>query len=296
MTPPTISAVMEKNDAIPPPPQLQGKKSRSPSVDNGIGDYDVPRSSKGNGDYDVPISQKERELRERAGQLGAAVPGPRMNDVSPRSSHRGSSGGEDYDVPLLKEERMRREKVTSMLAARSRRMSDTSSEGSRPLSCASSIYSADASSVSLPSSHSGSKLAIPSGGDENSFVSQSSIDQQLEMIDQLVEDVAAQNLAKVHTLSTSRAHRSSSRGNLDEEGGSSNSGSNDNLGVWDDISSDSDSDEAEGEFKGERRGRKCRGRGREGWGKREEGKGGRKREGRFKKGREESLGKGGGKG
>ena len=169
-----------------------------------------------------------------------------MSDGSPRGSLRGSSGGEDYDVPLLKEERMRREKVASMLATtRSRRISDTSSEGSRPLSCASSVYSADASSISLPSSHSGSKLAIPSGG-EDPFISQSSIDQQLEMIDQLVEDVAAQNSTKVH-LSASRVQRSVSRGTLDEEGGSSNSGSNDNLGVWDDISSGSDSD-AEGEF------------------------------------------------
>lgn len=204
----------------------------------------MPRSLKGHGDYDVPITQKERELRERAGQQGmSSVPGPRVSDGSLRGGQRISSG-EDYDVPLRKEERMRREKVASMLATRSRRMSDTSSEGSRPLSCASSLYSADASSVSLPSSHSGSKLAIPSGGEEP-FVSQSSIDQQLEMIDQLVEDVAAQNLAKVHLLSTSRVQRSVSR-NLDEEGGSSNSGSNDNLGVWDDISSGSDSDEAEG--------------------------------------------------
>ena len=139
---------------------------------------------------------------------------------------------------------MRREKVASMLATtRARRVSDTSSEGSRPLSCNSSVYSADASSVSLPSSHSSSKLAIPSN--EDSF--QSSIDQQLEMIDQLVEDVAAQNAAtKSHLLSTSsisRTQRSASGVNLDEEG-SSNSGSNDNLGVWDDISSESeDSDE-----------------------------------------------------
>lgn len=214
----------------------------------------MPRSTRAHGDYDVPISQKERELREKAGQLSvSSVPGPHVSDGSPRGSLRGSSGGEDYDVPLLKEERMRREKVASMLATtRSRRISDTSSEGSRPLSCASSVYSADASSISLPSSHSGSKLAIPSAGEE--LISQSSIDQQLEMIDQLVEDVAAQNSTKVH-LSANRVQRSVSGGNPDEEGGSSNSGSNDNLGVWDDISSESDSD-ADGELEG---GRGCRG-------------------------------------
>lgn len=240
---------MEKNDAIPPPPQLQGKNSRSPSADNGFGDYDVPRSTKTHGDYDVPITQKERELR--AGLASSAVPSPRASDGGLRGSRRESSGERDmeYDVPLLKEERMRREKVVSMLATRSRRISDTSSEGSRPLSCASSAYSADASSVSLPSSHSGSKLAIPSGSEESNFIS--SIDQQLEMIDQLVEDVAAQNSAtKKHLLSASKAQRSTSGGNLDEEGGSSNSGSNDNLGVWDDISSGSDSDEVEGEVLG----------------------------------------------
>ena len=64
------------------------------------------------------------------------------------------------------------------------------------------------------------------------------------MIDQLVEDVAAQNSTKSKFVPVSR-HSSRSASNLDEEG-SSNSGSNDNLGVWDDVSSDSDSD-VEGE-------------------------------------------------
>ena len=210
--------LLSKNDSIPPPPQLQGKKT---SIDNGYKDYDVPRSSKYGGDYDTPVPQSEIEARGGGGQ-------------------RGSSGERDmdYDIP-----RQRREKVASMLATRHSRMSDTSSEGSRPLSNASSIYSADASSTSLPSSHSSSKVGIhqhPGGADDLS-----NIDQQLEMIDQLVENVAAQNSTKLHLLSTGstgKVHRSISGGNLDEEG-SSNSGSNDNLGVWDDISCGSDSDE-----------------------------------------------------
>ena len=187
----------------------------------------MPRSSKAYGDYDVPRGQK-------------GVGGPRASDgggqTQAQPQRRVSGEREmDYDVPLLKEERMRREKVTSMLATRSRRVSDTSSESSRPHSNASSILSGDASSLSV---HSGSA----GGGSkpESMLVSQSSIDQQLEMIDQLVEDVAAQNSTKMSLLSTSRASRSVSRG-LSEEG-SSNSGSNDNLGVWDDISTDSDSD------------------------------------------------------
>lgn len=202
-------------------------------MDNGYGDYDVPRSSK-YGDYSVPRTQKDRD----------SVPGPRTSDTPSRQ--RGNSGERemDYDVPLLKEERMRRDKVTSMLATRSRRVSDTSSESSRPHSNASSIYSGDASSVSLHSSHSGIKQA----GDESMLTA--SIDQQLEMIDQLVEDVAAQNSTKLSLLSTSRVQRSVSQG-LDEEG-SSNSGSNDNLGVWDDVSTDSDSDEPEGKRVNER--------------------------------------------
>ena len=168
----------------------------------------------------MPVPQSEIEARGGGGQR--------------------SSSGEremDYDIP-----RQRREKVASMLATRTSRMSDTSSEGSRPLSNASSIYSADASSTSLHSSHSSSKVGIhqPSGGLDDL----SNIDQQLEMIDQLVENVAAQNATKLHLLSTSsgKVQRSISGGNLDEEG-SSNSGSNDNLGVWDDISCGSDSDE-----------------------------------------------------
>ncbi len=182
----------------------------------------MPRSSKYGGDYDTPVPQSEIEARGGAGQ-------------------RGSSGERemDYDIP-----RQRREKVASMLSTRHSRMSDSSSEGSRPISNASSIYSADASSASLPSSHSSSsKVGIhqpPGGGDDLA-----NIDLQLEMIDQLVENVAAQNSTKLHLLSTGgsgKVHRSISGGNLDEEG-SSNSGSNDNLGVWDDISSGSDSDE-----------------------------------------------------
>lgn len=220
-------------------------------MDNGYSDYNVPRSSKSYGDYDVPLSQKEREARERTA-YGGLVPGPRTSDSSP-PRQRGSSGERemDYDVPLLKEERMRREKVASMLATRSRRASDTSTSGessSRPLSNASSIYSGDASSVSLHSSHSSSKLASHQGGnvEESLLISQSSIDQQLEMIDQLVEDVAAQNSTNMQLLSTSKMQRSlsSGGGNLDGEG-SSNSGSNDNLGVWDDICSDSDEEESE---------------------------------------------------
>ncbi len=174
--------------------------------------------------------------------------------------------GEDYDIPLLKEERARREKVVSMLASsRSKRLSDASSEGSRPHSTASSAYSADASSISLSSSHSGSKLAMPMV-DEASL--QSSIDHEFELIDQLVENVAAQNMLKskkasipksesIGSISSSTASENLLRssksvqsvtGSLDGEG-SSIGGSNDNLGVWDDISSEEeDSDEAGGEW------------------------------------------------
>ena len=237
---------MEKNESIPPPPQLQGQ-----STSNGLGDYDVPRPSKqinGRGDYDVPLTQKEREARERASRVGvSSTPGG--------SSPPGGLGDMDHENPLLKEEKMRREKVVSMLATRSKRMSDTSSDGSRPLSNASSVYSADASSVSLNSNNSGSKVAIPPG-EENCLISESSIDEQLELIDQLVEDAAAQNTSKMrkstpstseHLLGGSGQHlRSLSGSLLDEDGSSgSNTGSNDNLGVWDDISSEEDSDEVE---------------------------------------------------
>ena len=98
---------------------------------------------------------------------------------------------------------------------------------------------------------SGSKLAIIPGGEveeeSRSLVTQSSIDQQLEMIDQLVEEVAAQNSTKLHLLSTSRALKaagsgSGSTGNLDDQEGSSNTSSQENLGVWEDIASESESD------------------------------------------------------
>ena len=235
-----------------------------PLSENGYKDYDIPRPHKeknGYGDYDVPLSQKEREAKERA--LGmSVVPQPKAHS----SPVRQSSGDRDldYDTPLSKEERLRKEKVLSMLAVKSRQMSESSSDASRPVSTTSSVYSADASSISLNSSQSGSKVTIPKDEELrfSSLVSQSSFEQQLEIIEQLVDDIAEQNASK-RTKSLTReetvvspsdglefpktASTLSSGSILDEEG-SSNSGSNEHLGVWDDISYEEDSDELEGEI------------------------------------------------
>lgn len=213
-------------------------------------------------DYDVPVTQKERERRASAQQRASMA--SQMQSSPPRQ-----------DTEYLLQEQQRREKMASMLATKAKRISDASSGGdtggSRPLSNASSVYSADASSLSYNSSQSStSKLAGTAAPEEGSILlSESSIDQQLEMIDQLVEDVVAQNTSKMKRLNAgksgspgppppqppvatlpevnySKVQRSPSGNLVDEEGTSSNSGSVDNLRVWDDITSGSESDSDEG--------------------------------------------------
>ncbi len=119
-----------------------------------------------------------------------------------------------------------------MLAAKHRHSTDadSSSDPSRPVSVSSSVYSAD--SGSLNSSPSGSKVTLPTPED-----AQSSLEHDLEMIDKLVADVAMQN----------NSLRASGEllGRIQDEMTSSHSGSIDNLGVWDDLHTDEDSDEVQ---------------------------------------------------
>ncbi len=134
----------------------------------------------------------------------------------------------DYDVPLTKGERLRKEKMLSMLAAKRRQSGDSSSDPSRPVSVNSSVYSAD--SGSLTSSPSGSKVTLPSH-EENT------LEADLQMIDKLVADVAMQNSAAQHSPTRHSRDETFSHGSFD------------NLGVWDDVNTDEDSDEViEGEY------------------------------------------------
>ena len=241
-------SVKQYSNAPPSPPHRDSTNysSRQSGVrdgpsENGYGDYDIPRPSKTNSGYvDNDALQDVRKS-----SLVPQPQGAHSGSMARRQSHERES---DYDVPLTKEERLRKEKVLSMLAAKQRySIDDSSSDPSRPVSVNSSVYSAD--SASLNSSRSSSKLTLPT--------KQSSFDHDIDIIDKLVEDVA---LSKQKKLSVSSAQEFGeggfdtlgtgskvlSRTNLDEEG-SSNSGSNDNLGVWDDMSyEEEDSDEAGG--------------------------------------------------
>ena len=262
---------MESGATPPPPPVRRGSAKRSSNAppspphrdstnysarqsgiregpsENGFGDYDIPRPSKsksGYGDNDVRNSSQ--------------VPQPQGVQSGSMVHRQSIDRGSDYDIPLTKEERLRKEKVLSMLAAKQRySVDDSSSDPSRPVSVNSSVYSAD--SASLNSSRSSSKVTLPTKDSDHSsggLQTQSSFDQEIDLIDKLVEDVAL--IKQQKKLSTSSAQEFSeggfdslsvgkgfSRTNLDEEG-SSNSGSNDNLGVWDDMSYEEDSDETGG--------------------------------------------------
>ena len=248
----------------PPPPHHRGssvgEESTRASGSDGLSDYDIPRSSKDRtsyGDYDFPRGQKEGV---------PAVPQPQS---SSNAVQRQFSGERDADIDLTpsKEEQLRKEKVSSMLAHKTRRSSESSSDASRPVSVTSSVYSADASSVSLNSSRSSSKLTLPKDDDyehsrsrTSGLISQSSFEQQLEMIDQLVDDIAEQNASK-KKKSDSITEESTTSGDGFElptlgkvlsarssnSEASSNSGSQDNLGVWDDVNyEEEDSDDLEG--------------------------------------------------
>ena len=229
----------------------------------GISDYDIPRTSKDRtsyGDYDIPRG-KEKGLGITAGPQAQINGGPvhQLSEGIPKDM--------DFDTHLSKEEQLRKEKVSSMLAHKTRRSSESSSDASRPVSVTSSVYSADASSVSLNSSRSSSKLTLPKDEDyehsrsrTSGLVSQSSFEQQMEIdIDQLVDDVAEQNAAKKKSSSIREENTSSGDGyelpslgkglstRSSNSEGSSNSGSQDNLGVWDDVNyEEEDSEDSEG--------------------------------------------------
>lgn len=234
----------------------------SDAVSGGINDYDVPRSSKdrtSHGDYDIPRG-KERV------QGGTGVPQLQTNSGPVRQLIGEIPKDMDFGTALSKEEKLRKEKVSSILAHKTRRSSESSSDASRPVSVTSSVYSGDASSVSLNSSRSSSKLTLPKDEDyehsrsrASGLVSQSSFEQQMEIIDQLVDDVAEQNAAKKKSSSIVEESTSSGDGyelptlgkvlstRSSNSEGSSNSGSQDNLGVWDDVNyEEEDSEDSEG--------------------------------------------------
>lgn len=242
----------------PPPPHHKGSPGGEESTKAGSDDYDIPRSSKDRasyGDYDFPRGQNVQDVPQpQAGgsPLQHQLSGETLKDV-------------DHDLTPSKEERLRKEKVSSMLAHKTRRSSESSSDASRPVSVTSSAYSADASSASLNSSRSSSKMTLPKDDEyeqsrsrASGLISQSSFEQQLEMIDQLVDDIAEQNSSKkkqsdestgsgdgfeLPTLGKVLSARSSN------SEASSNSGSQDNLGVWDDVNyEEEDSDDLEGTY------------------------------------------------
>lgn len=176
--------------------------------------------------------------------------------------------GLEGGVPVVQDERGRKEKGYSLLTTKPRLPSESSSD-SRPVSVTSSVYSADASSLSLNSSRSSSKLTIPNGDQVDYDIpkpsqnSELSLDHQFEeSIDQIFENMADQrekkkmrngglppsdvgdsfHLRPIGLTLNESAHSSTS--NLDENS-SSRSGSNDNLGVWDDISYEEEEEEEE---------------------------------------------------
>ena len=250
----------------PPPPHHKGafggdEGRRTSGSDIACsGDYDIPRGAKdrtSRGDYDIPRGQKEKEV--------SAVPPPQAHSSPAARQLSGEPPRDmDYDIPLSKEERLRKEKVSSMLAHKTRRGSESSSDASRPVSVTSSVYSADASSVSLNSSRSSSKLTLPkdeecehSKSHTSGLISQSSFEQQMEIIDQLVDDIAEQKQKKSSEIVEESTNSGdgyelptlgkvlSARSSNSE--GSSHSDSQDNLGVWDDVNyEEEDSDDLEG--------------------------------------------------
>ena len=240
----------------PPPPHHKAVSSwdegkRTSGTDVAGRDYDIPRGAKTSSRAEIPA------VPQPSAQVGPTI--RQASGEPPR--------GMDYDIPLSKEERLRKEKVSSMLAHKTRCGSESSSDASRPVSVTSSVYSADASSVSLNSSRSSSKLTLPkdeeyehSKSRTGGLVSQSSFEQQMEIIDQLVDDIAEQNAAKrkkscgIAEESTSSGDGfelptlgkvSSARSSNSED--SSHSSSQENLGVWDDVHyEEEDSDDLEG--------------------------------------------------
>ena len=201
-------------------------KEGNPANGEGGGDYAVPKSLLSRDqDYDIPISQKERQSKAK----GPANPSDAIYcHLQPRASD------------------------------------SSSSEGSRPLSQASSVYSADSSS--LNSSRSGSKLVVSKDDGDSveydipkpsqaALSKASSLDNQLEMIEQLVADVAEQNGAKVNSspyeLQTLGKMLSQSARSSFSENESSRSGSNDNLGVWDDYNYEENEEDTSGSGEGD---------------------------------------------
>ena len=243
---------------------MHGRLSGDPSSSNlqpglslnGYEDYDIPkpaREKNGFQDYDIPLSKREREAKEKA--MSMLVPGPQLQSSPVKQN---SLEKEEHSSP---EDKGRKEKSYSLLTTPSRLTSESSSD-SRPVSVTSSVYSADASSSSMSqnSSRCSSKLTIPKDDDYDipkpSQNSQSTLDSQFEdTIDQIFENMADQSRRKktknggsppdtgepYHLQTSARSSFSN------DENSSSRSGSNDNLGVWDDISYEEETEEEEEE-------------------------------------------------
>jgi len=236
---------------------LPSKPLQPGLVLNGYGDYDIPRPARernGFQDYDIPLSKKEREAKEKA--MSMLVPGPQLHSGPVKQNSLEKEAGLDYSTT---EDKGRKEKSYSLLTTQPRLASESSSD-SRPVSVTSSVYSADASSSSpsLNSSRCSSKLTIPKDDDYDipkpSQHSESTLDSQFEeSIDQIFENMADQRRMKktknggsppdtgepYHLQTSARSSFSN------EENSSSRSGSNDNLGVWDDISYEEETEEEE---------------------------------------------------
>ena len=207
--------------------------------------------------------------------MAARVPGPQLQSNPVRTNSIEKDAGLESGIPVIQDERGRKEKGYSLLTTKPRLPSESSSD-SRPVSVTSSVYSADASSLSLNSSRSSSKLTIPNNdGDQVDYDipkpsqnSELSLDHQFEeSIDQIFENMADQRekkklkngglppsdvgdsfrLRPIGMTLNESAHSSTS--NLDENS-SSRSGSNDNLGVWDDVSYGEEEEDEEVEKEG----------------------------------------------
>ncbi len=230
----------------------------------GYGDYDIPRSVReddGTQDYDMPLTKKEREAKERA--LGILPPEPSGAALPAKAERLLDRPGSDYDIPITKEERERRQKA-GLLPPSSVSESLSLSGDSRPLSVASSVYSSDASSVSS-SSQSGTKTAV-SKDEEPEYARvnkpsasgrlkpQSSLEEQISALDQLVVEISEEGFKKSSDEEAPEGQKfgkmlSSARSSYSEND-SSRSGSNDNLGVWDDVSYEEEESESTGEEEG----------------------------------------------
>ena len=213
-----------------------------------IPDYDFPKSLKASQameDYDFPTPQGTRR----------SLP-PQHN---------------------VREGRDNREKSLSAIPTQLKRISDSSSD-SRPVSQSSgSAYSADTSSGSLDSSLTSGKMAVskeeaeqpdydiprPSVPPSTSQQPEHSLDDELRKIDGLMMEVQQQRLRS--TSSVSSANRitldgyevqglgkhlapgleSTRSSSSNHESMSSRSGSNDNLGVWDDVSFEEEEGDSE---------------------------------------------------